>query len=355
MQREEQPQWARDVIARRESFQGAAFVLTFAGGGEEVWKFIYAVQQPYYLALARLNATSRPFEAVPVTSDNWGDLFETAWMREFKCNFADMVGAHELPDVAVDGIQVLQRVEFVGGTKVVAREPPISLARMVATCPVSARAGGDGAQPRESKSSGGGDDLISRYPWLQKTLDAQEGFGGASTASKRPRLGEGDGADHDFWNTLSDADLELEMERLHRARAEVAHAHDFRHNDFGTRVLGGPSTMERFGIPYDAIQGYSRTKEGEDFCLRWGLQRSMRFGVREFGDVACGVLARAWCHRHSYFFNAEIADAAISPDEGFPDAVRAAYGEPSELRALSEGASAALLRRIEGVRDVLRG
>ena len=79
----------------------------------------------------------------------------------------------------------------------------------------------------------------------------------------------------------------------------------------------------------------------------------MRFNPRDGSDADCGVLARAWAHRLSYFFNAEILDHALV-GAAFSAAAVDAYEEPTELVELARRAPPKLGRRIDILRSIFR-
>ena len=107
------------------------------------------------------------------------------------------------------------------------------------------------------------------------------------------------------------------------------------------------------GMPYEQVSGHARGALARDFCTRRRLQYSMRFDVAAYGEEACGVMSRGFCHRMQYFFNCELArdNGAERP---FTREDVAAYREPSELTKLANtSTNVNSLTRIEQIRAIL--
>ena len=89
---------AAEVSARRQSFANTAFVADRGSEGVSLWKFVYAARC---------------------------DHIDVRSAVLFKVNFADTALASDFGDVEPCRIEVLQPIQYVGGTRVVCREPPI--------------------------------------------------------------------------------------------------------------------------------------------------------------------------------------------------------------------------------------
>eukprot|EP00974_Lingulodinium_polyedra_P036955 3544507-Lingulodinium_polyedra.AAC.1 len=68
-------------------------------------------------------------------------------------------------------------------------------------------------------------------------------------------------------------------------------------SDFTVALRGGPSLQRAKGVPYDAFQGMARKGPPEEWCTAAGLQKTMRFSTKEFGEGDACILAKAFCHR----------------------------------------------------------
>ena len=86
----------------------------------------------------------------------------------------------------------------------------------------------------------------------------------------------------------------------------------------------------------------------------WRSEKPMRFDVAAYGEEACGILARGFCHKLQHFLNLELANPALAQAPGSPEAL-AAYQEPSEFIKLAERAMGGdkVLRRVAQIRKVL--
>ena len=110
-----------------------------------------------------------------------------------------------------------------------------------------------------------------------------------------------------------------------------AHGEDSRREVSGPRLGAWAPGLgaEAWGLGSD-IAGSARGALGEDFCQRRGVQKPMRFDVAAYGEEACGILAKGFCHRLQHFLNLELANPALVQAPFSPGAL-AAYQEPSEF------------------------
>eukprot|EP00969_Alexandrium_andersonii_P094537 4176715-Alexandrium_andersonii.AAC.1 len=144
------------------------------------------------------------------------------------------------------------------------------------------------------------------------------------------------------------------MKALDEAKAALAKATTQSHDDFKAIVLGGPAHMAQHGKAYHSVCGVTRGGLAKDFCKRRGVQYTFRCSYALYGDAACGILARAWCHKMQHYFNLELASSE-GEDLVFTSEHRNTYSEPTELqKLLAEGhPNPALLQRVEALRSLL--
>ena len=74
------------------------------------------------------------------------------------------------------------------------------------------------------------------------------------------------------------------------------------------------------------------------------------------GHDACGIMARAWCHKMQFYLNAELGGRA-EENLPFEANVHDAYAEPTEfvrLCASPDATTRAMARRIAQIRALLR-
>ena len=172
-----QPRWLAEVAARRQSFANTAFVVDRGSQGVSRWKFVYAVQAPVFVGLCRIVEIPHYYEQRGVTTSTWGLLYEHAFRRIFKVNFADMALASDLGDVEPCRIEVLQRIQYVGGTRLVRREPAVDFLHFLGTVPANGPVTrGPTGGPSSAKEMRAGEDLLVLFPWLRDAVDKKHGF-----------------------------------------------------------------------------------------------------------------------------------------------------------------------------------
>lgn len=344
------PAWAKAVVARRKSFHRCIFAIEREGVDTTYWKYLYAVQQPYLLALCEVELleTFQPV-APPQHVSEYAYLY--AFHQEFFCNFAKLATSDGLDEVEEKDIVVYQNLDHCGGTKILCREPPLPLSLLLRTMELDTVVTAKETKKSQKKAKED-EELHLLYPWLAEAMDLSKGFT-ATKAQKEKGEGEGSSSDEEAGKKpLSDAELSDVWKTLAKARAHLASLPGATSECFNTRVLGGGWTAENVGCAYDAIQGYARNQQGVQFLQRRGLQKSMRFNTRSFGPATCGVLARAWIHKSQFFLDVEV----LNPEyEGlpFPGGLADTYLEPSDLSALADGAPAELQAAIRGIRNFL--
>ena len=330
------PAWASLVARNRGLFERVVLLAIPRTGEKYFFKVLYAVQSPVYVALTPLRE-----EEVFVHTERWpgSDAPLETPRHKWHCNFASMSHAGHVPETREGNICVFPDSVYAGKMVVVSDAFPIRLSDYVYGA-LEER----GAKPpttREKVKDDKYEELLMSFPWLEH-LDAKEGYGGGAkktdpSSSTLPEEDAGAGEGED--------DLVTWMAKLDEARAALAEAPAPSTDDFRTTVLGG----------HDAIQGIARTAIAKDFCRRRGIQGcAVRYNLAAYGDVACGILARAWCNRMQYYFNIEVLsfDGAATI---FSEADHAAYAEPSEFVRLLEGdVRPALMARVRQIRALMR-
>ena len=121
----DQPRWAAEVAARRQSFAIPALVVDRGSEGVSMWKFVCFVQASVCVGLCRMVLIPHDYERRNVTRSTWVCCYERAFCRIFKDNFVDASLASDVGDVETCRIEELQRIHYVGGTRVVCRDPAV--------------------------------------------------------------------------------------------------------------------------------------------------------------------------------------------------------------------------------------
>ena len=133
-------------------FANTAFAVDRVSEGVSLCKFMYAVQAPACVGLCRTVEIPHCYELPGVTTPTWSLLYEHAFCRIFKANFADVVLASDYCDVEPCRIELLKRIQCVGGTRVVCL-----LGRVLADALVTrGQAGG----PSSAKAMGASEELL---------------------------------------------------------------------------------------------------------------------------------------------------------------------------------------------------
>ena len=263
------------------------------------------------------------YEQRGVTASTWGLLYEHAFCIIFKVNFADMALASDLGDVEPCRIEVLQRIQYVGGTRL------------------------DGLQARKQWELV----KICCFCFRGWAMHSTRSMGSRLTAlmTVRPCTLAPHPSD---LRHVSDEVLEDAIAIIHAARVALSDGQEERTSDFRTRVLGGHGTLAATGSACDVIQGHANTMEARDFCKQHSLQVSLRFNLRDLGDRAAGILARAWSAQHPNFMNAGRAGTPCSA--GCPCTLKATYTEPPETTELASTLGERLAWEVETVRRLFR-
>ena len=113
--------------------------------------------------------------------------------------------------------------------------------------------------------------------------------------------------------------------------------------DFKVSVLHGESTRKLTGKYADAFSGSARGELAKDWCLRYGLQRSSRYGFGDFGADGSALMALAYCHRMQYFYDLYLergGTAVVYTDEDIDG-----YQELAEFATYANGLTGAVLSR----------
>ena len=204
---------------------------------------------------------------------------------------------------------------------------------------------GKGANPAERgqssrKAKGNRDELLAKYPWLEKLWDdGKPGLFAGEAKEKKSSASTGgfDAGDDDSGaNLVDDEEIEVLWDELHRYRSNLAAAALSApgDSDFMTTCLGGKWTKEHKGVDADAVRGHARGESAVTFCEARGVNKSKRFEISVYTFGHAAVFARAWCHRMQYFFN--LACEAEDYMCGFSLEQISAYEAPTEFTAAAQ-------------------
>ena len=122
-----QPSWATDIIKHRDFFDGAALVLGVGTPEPSYFKIVYAVQNPFYLAVCRLESVPFEIEHLADTSPSSLQMHMNYAKYKFKCNFAAMMSACDMPEATTESLHVMFNLKYIGGVHLSSQWEPVPL------------------------------------------------------------------------------------------------------------------------------------------------------------------------------------------------------------------------------------
>ena len=344
-----QPAWAKAVIRNRDYFKDTALLINRHDGPLEYFKFIYAVQQPHYLALSPMRLADD--FGVDLTSGAFDFNMPPAPKWRFHCNLAKNISAAEVSEAILEDVFVIPACRHTDGLLL---ESPCDTEPLKLYLDQLPEVVAHEPQQKKTKThSKTHEDMVEKFPWVAH-LDHKVGFEPSQTKddeADEPDQSDGGGGYEELDVHLQEAT----MKALDAARREVAALPaPLGVVYFKVRVLGGDFTQETEGRPISAIQGYACTKRSIKFCTRRLVQQSMRFDVDlNEGRPNCSILARGFCHRMQFFMEAEEADDTLC-GRAFPLELVDSYVETSEFQRFLLIANPESVRRVQDVRALFR-
>ena len=265
----EMPAWASAIIRKRDFFANCMLMIVRQHGKSELYKFVYAVQQPHILALSALEL-----------SDDFGfDMsgghvfgIGPGMHYEAHCNIADNILASDVDPANIEDVFVIPNAMHTREMIIASPCMAEPLAQYLAALPDNEPAE-QVAKKAKKRDERGHEELVQQLPWLQE-LDQSVGF--ASTSSKEKDKGDTDGHDDKKEGRIREEldvdEQEAVMRALDAARDRLARAPDpFRVVDFRWRLLGGAWTQENEGRAFSACQGYASGAAAIAWTkARWG-------------------------------------------------------------------------------------
>lgn len=340
------PGWVASIANNREYFVDSALVCYDEEDNVSYYKVLYAIQNPYYLALTELRRLEEFVTLRPVNASSWGTMALATPRYAFHCNYAAHRSAADIPRNDNLAIFVLTDLQHTGQCRVVTHDFPTPLEEYLAKLPNKAKAKRSAdATPAATKRTVS-DDTYD-LPWLAE-LDLKQGFE-ARKPSPAQDASSGTSAGHKDDQLLEDEVIDEVMKQLAVARQALAEESEVSHDDFGTRVVGGTSAMKSKGTAYDSIQGFARTELAKDFCIRRDIQKSISFDYTIYGGECCSIMARAWCHRMQWLFDKDLA-CVIQRETAFKPSDMKDYVEPSEFTRFAADATGKAAARVNQIR-----
>ena len=169
------PDWANAVVPYRDELRGAAFAVRKLDGSDEVWRILYMVQSPIYIAVVKLTDVEH-YHPEMLPYDTVWSILARSKTRRFRVNYASMASAAEMPAVGLADLWLLRNVVYEGGMHMSSTSHRRPLQEFIDLQPGrKARTAAhreQGAAAQKDKSSG---QLLKEMHWLQY-LEGQEGF-----------------------------------------------------------------------------------------------------------------------------------------------------------------------------------
>ena len=340
-----EPAWVSAVAYNREYFRNCAFFIDRGEGQVEAVKFIFAVQNPLYVGFGRINAMETWTSLGPVTGDNLEALASDG-RRAFHTDLFDLIPSSYFADVPADCIAVLPHLEYADGCKMTTWAVHAeTLTDFLATLPPIKR------KHREGTSSSAGTHRAAPRTvpqWAQERLAiaAQQ----TRLDDSVPESPEDSNDEEGVMLPLEDEDVETLFAELELQRAAYGAADHPRDDDFKVVLFSSREAMSR-GVAVQAYKGECSGLFAEVFCRERGMRMSAEFHTSTYSEQACGVLARAWCHRMQHFLNQSLPRGSRVI---FAQADFEAYREPDELSELATEAAndRVLQRRVAQIRNL---
>ena len=341
------PGWARDLIRHRDFFDECALVTTDETGQQSFFKIVYCVQSPGYMAVCKLVPTQVPPSDLP-TGASAMQLHMAYRRHYFKCNFADMMSAADMPAATHRSLQVLWGLNHEGGVLLSSQFDPEPLHPYLVGKEQRAS-----AQPKDKQEK---DELYERMvidmPWLQH-LDMLEGFEKSVRAAEKTAAASSKKVPDDVFEVDEEVLLSA-LTKLEKAKAaEADHAKTHGHVDFYCKECYGDSTLvaTRGSIYHDAVQGHCIGQAADSWARTHNLQVTFKCTFTEHEEVPSRVITRAWVDRMQFFFNMAMS-SDVEPFV-YTEEQKDSYLEPDELTrlvpTLTKGSTlkrVAILRRI---------
>lgn len=339
------PAWAAWLAHHRADMTGAIFKYERNNGAIDMFKFVYAMQNPIFFAMLALRtATEAESLAMPI-DDHADGLWE--WRQCFMCDAWNLVysDSGDFDDDAARVFVLLDSVHMSGGL-IVSSDQWVPLEWLLMHMDWPERNGSDKPSAPDLETP-----LDELPEWVEEQLlwDPGEWLSFFEQKTPAPRHGSASAAvaKHD---TLAECDVEDVMDELLKKREEVSRLAPTA-GAFRLILRGGAFTQMMHGVAYDTFRAEAMPGIAVQFCMLFGLTKSASFACRLYGEDDCISLARGWIARMQHFFDeweAQGGAETASLGRSF-----AAVPEPPEFAELLARGSGAAWERAQQIRRVL--
>ena len=293
VRRERIQAWAQVVADNRDLFIGACLVMTDPATGlvQGSWQVLCATQKPrrvFLQPVCHWMSISMP-EADKVQVMHFPD--KEHWMKQMNSRWLEDLDVSI--DVQEQELGVLPRVEAWEGAWLYSDFDLTPWYLFVKNLGLpeqaAARGGSAAARPRREVPA-----------WAARWLQA-----GPSQASGPPAavVAPVGGRSSDEPAALTAEQCEEVEQELAEVRAWLAGILPAWTEHFSVRILGGRWTRRWRQATWDCVQGYSRSALATQFCNRFDMRQSCRFGRAEHSRQEGYSLAIAWAERMQYYLD----------------------------------------------------
>ena len=143
------------------------------------------------------------------------------------------------------------------------------------------------------------------------------------------------------------------FEALEKMRESMCLEGGYPAEDFKVAILHGKSTKSLTGHYADAFQGQAKSEAAQNWCLKYGLNRSSRYGIlHDWTPLDASTMALAWCQKMQHLYNIYVESG--DPDYTYQEMDILGYLETEAFQALAGTTSNAVqLRRIAELRNLV--
>ena len=262
------------------------------------------------------------------------------------------LGVNELPLAPWSRLYVLTNVFFAGGLSLVTDGDLVPLDEYLhAQGPCQAKqedqehSGSARAAPKTKYSQ----ELLQKSPWLAQE---EKDFNASSSAALETTEEE---QEDSLWaqavkGHVSEEMAQIILDLLESKRKGWEAEGVGRQGICRMSVCKGTSTFEKTGYPYDAVFACASGQAASDWCSAFLGKGDRRWDFSLYGDPGCFILARAWCHKVSYFHS--LWQNSLDPAYVFSQADVQNWPEPQEFANFALGATAAQWPACQEIRDM---
>jgi hypothetical protein len=317
------PDWAANVCRHRASFFGCVFVGQSLGS-EKSYLMLYAIQRPFLLALVPLVRVHRTWPttlhmSVPELLQLQAGFPE----HEFQLDWGFSMLEADPATLEAGSIKVLPDVFHTKDGRVCSHAHLILMEDFLEDLSKNPLP----KPPKKPKlpSSQVDPELLKQHPWLRSysrrpvVINADEEAPleeaassstlvvevGGEGESSEDETDEGDEVGSDVASrTMDEVDEEaIQQALLALAAKRAAWADDPKVHavDFETHIRGGAWTQQVKGLAFDCIIARPCSEVGASFCKEYGLQKTVSYSFKKYGEVAASQLALAWAHKMQFF------------------------------------------------------